>query len=201
MEADDPQRVAVALELDTETVPQPSPGQDMTVEYLVEPAEACEPPRRLVGRFRHCGIAAREQGDHLLRSDGLPGSEVDRDVVPDPAVPFDQPVRGGGLLVITPEGRPGGDCHGNAGIAGAHGDQHRPGGQFGGLHRLEVPAPERAVPLDQSVLDSAVDLRADVQTPRPVLGRDRRLQRADVRQMHGYESALNQRGDAAGGIA
>ncbi len=64
-----------------------------------------------------------------------------------------------------------------------------------------MAAGELAVPIDPGVRDVPVEYRGQLDTARPVLGVDCRLQSAHVRHVHRHETTLPEPGRASLGVA
>ncbi len=86
--------VLIISECDSDTVPQVLPRQNVTIEHVVERADARKPPRRFVSRLGHRVITPGEDRHHLLERHRVTGLQVDCDVVPDSVVALEQPERG-----------------------------------------------------------------------------------------------------------
>ncbi|TWH16406.1 hypothetical protein L618_002400000100 [Rhodococcus rhodochrous J45] len=205
MKAYDPGLVRVVGKIDVDAVPQVLPCQNMPIQDLVEAAYTGEQTLGGVGRLGDGVIAAGEHGRGLLDDDCTAGLEVDGDQVADPfagadlgpVVILDVPVSAFTAVSIGPDSGARRGRNRDAGLGGLHRQHHRIGGGFGGDEAFEVITGQIAVAVDEGVANRTVEHGAELDGAAPVLGHHRGLHRADMRQVHGDEAALDEGGRAA----
>ena len=189
-----------AVELDVEAVPEAVPGALVAGQ---QPGEVLGAGHRQAGVGAALGdgaVPGGVEGDHLLHGHRPPLLQLEGQLVGDEAGLGDQPPAGLDGPALPEE--PG---------AGRQGDPDvRLGGldlqvdgvlvDLGLVKHGQVPAVQVAVALDPGVDHPAVQPGADLQGPRPVLGREGGLEAGEVLVLHAHETALDDPGAPALGI-
>ena len=192
MQAQDAQFVGEVVEFDGQPLPQMHPVGQVPVEQLVEPAESGEPALGVDSGFGRRDIAPGVDGHDLLDRHRVTDRQSHRDVVTDFGGLVEQAVGSWDGTPVAPHGASRRHGDGNARLSRLHGQQHRIVGDLPLVHRREMLVGQVPVALDQRVRHVAVQGRANLDRPRPVLGDDRRLEGTDVGQVHRDESSLRQ---------
>src|SRR6266545_2847887 len=185
------------VQLDVEAVPEAVPGSLVAGQQLLEVLGARHQQPRVGTALGSCPVPGGGEGDDLLdgRRASLP--QLEGELVGDEPGLGDQPPVGldGQLVAQQPGAGRQRDPHVRLGRLDLQVD--RLGVHLGLAEHRQMATVQVAVALDPRVDHPAVQPGANLQRPRPVLGREGGLQPGEMLVLHAHEAALHHAGPPA----